>query len=231
MQTPLFITAITSAAKKALNLVPPVPAAILTREKFIEITYGYVIPNFEGGYYHPSMKLHMSVSDQHKMGSSGETMFGLDRQQGGQLAIYPEWNQFWAIIYKAGAATSWKQYYMGGQYQPELKELCAKIMYQWFNHLAAMHLKGDSISKIAGDDRLIIHMSYACWNGEGWFKRYARAINVAAGTKDEIFNTAIKARTLAMNVNKLGIPTSPNVVIRQQGVKMMALFKTLKLVA
>jgi len=97
-------------------------------------------------------------------------------------------------------------------------------MYQWFNHLAAKYLFGDSIDKIAADDRLVIHFSYASWNGEGWFQKYAKALNAAKGTKEQIFQEAIKARTEA--VNKSG---SPNKAIRQQGVNMMNLFARLHL--
>ena len=70
-------------------------------------------------------------------------------------------------------------------------------VHQWFNRLAAKYFVGNSIDKIAADDRLVIHFSYGSWNGEGWFRKFAAALNGAKGTKQQIFQTAIKARTEA----------------------------------
>lgn len=190
---------------------------MLTQEKFESLTR-IVIDNFESGYYHPDMALKMNAADRALLAASGETMFGLDRKAGAQLAMYPEWKMFWAIIDNADARHNWRHYYLGGSHNFRLKELAAKIMYQWFNRLAAKYLKGDSIDKIAADDRLIIHFSYASWNGEGWFERFAKALNSATGTKEEIFQKAIKART-----------ESSNKAIRNAGQKMLKLFEKLGL--
>ncbi len=89
-------------------------------------------------------------------------------------------------------------------------------MYQWFNHLAAKYLKGDAIDKISADDRLVIHISYGCWNGEGHFKRFAAAINAAKGTREDIFQQSIAARL-----------NSPAKAIRNAGQKMLQVFKSL----
>jgi hypothetical protein len=190
---------------------------MLTAERFSSLT-NVVIDNFEGGYYHPDMAKKMKPSDQALLAASGETMFGLDRKAGAQLAVYPEWKQFWDMIDKANARTNWKHYSMGGALNAPLKALAGKIMYQWFNHLAAKYLFGSSIDKIAADDRLVIHFSYASWNGEGWFKKFAVALNAAKGTREQVFQTALKARTEASSK-----------AIRNAGAKMMALFVTLKM--
>jgi hypothetical protein len=189
---------------------------LLTSERFITLT-NIVIDNFEGGYYHPDMAKKMKPGDQALLAASGETMFGLDRKAGTQLAVYPEWKEFWTMTDKAGARTNWKHYDMGGDIEAPLKELAGKIMYQWFNHLAAKYMVGDSIDKIAADDRLVIHFSYASWNGEGWFKKFAAALNEAKGTKEKVFQAAIKARTEAKSK-----------AIRNAGAKMMKLFETMK---
>lgn len=198
------------------------PLLQLSLEKFTSLTT-VVIDNFESGYYHPHMMQKMSAANRKIMAASGETMFGLDRKAGSELAKYPEWPQFWAIIDKAGAAQKWKHYYLGGEYAPELKRLASAIMYKWFSYLAGKYILISSMDEIAADDRLIIHFSYASWNGESWFKRYSQALNKAVqkyeGNKQAIFLEAIKART-----------ESSNVVIRNQGKKMTDLFRKMKLV-
>lgn len=122
------------------------------------------------------------------------------------------------MVDNADARNKWKHYYMGGDISGSLKDLAGRIMYQWFNRLAAKYLKGDSIDKIADDDRLVIHFSYASWNGEGWFKKFATALNKAEGTKEEIFQATLKARTEASSK-----------AIRNAGAKMMQLFEKRKM--
>lgn len=193
---------------------------MLPQQRFVSITNDIVIPYFESGYYHPDMAKNYSAKDQAILKDSGETMFGEDRKAGKQLAVYPEWKQFWDMIDadRAKNPKLWKHYYMGGAINAPLKELCSKIMYQWFNYLAAKYLKGDAIDKIVADDRLLVHFSYASWNGEGWFERFAKALNKATGTREEIFKTAIDARLNA-----------PAKAIRNAGVKMLEVFKKLKM--
>jgi hypothetical protein len=186
---------------------------MITRQRFTELTT-LVIDNFEGGYYHPDMMAGMNAASRAILAASGETMYGLDRKAGDQLAQYPEWRVFWSVIDKAGARDTWKHYYMGGSYAPELKQLAGAIMYQWFNKLAARYLTAADITKIEADERLIIHFAYACWNGEGWFKRFAAALRKATGTREQIFQAAISARTM-----------STVAAIRNAGRKMVALFE------
>jgi hypothetical protein len=194
---------------------------MLTTERFSSLT-NIVIDNFEGGYYHPNMKARFSQKAQQIFGDSGETMFGLDRKHGSQLAGYEGWKEFWAILDKEGAAAKWKHKYIPGDpLKTELRTLTSKIMYQWFNKLGSLYLTADSLQAIENDDRLVIHFSYASWNGQGWFQRYANALNAAIRKftdKETIFLETIKART-----------NSSNEVIRQQGVNMMNLFAKLHL--
>lgn len=206
---------------------------MVTKEKFSPLT-GIVIDNFEGGYYHPSMLKNFKASDQAKLKNSGETMFGLDRMAGAQLAQYPEWAVFWAKVDTERAANPsvWKYNSRGGNAGPLLKDLAAAIMYQWFSFLVKKYITVGANEAIGNDDRLVIHFSYASWNGEGWFKKFAAALNSAIqkfhGDKEKVFQEAIKARTEATSVRN-GVVV-PNVVIRQQGVNMMKLFKKLGLV-
>ena len=192
----------------------------VTKEKFIEITQ-LVIDGLEGGYYHPDMKKRFNEKSQKALGDSGETLFGLDRKHGSQLAKYPEWAEFWAMVDadRTKNPALWKYQYRGGLLEAKLKALTASIMYGWFSSLASKYLKEAALKAIANDDRLIIHFSYSSWNGEGWFKRYAQALQSTLSTqteKEAIFQQAIKART-----------ESSNPVIRQQGTNMIALFKKL----
>jgi len=210
-------------------VVPPMPKSLpvltVTLDLFVKNTE-VVIDNFEGGYYHTDMKKNFKPSDQKKLGDSGETLFGLDRKHGSQLKMYPEWKTFWDAVDADRKKNPglWKYNYKpGGAIGKDFKRLASSIMYKWFQYLSGRHILISSMDEIANDDRLIIHFSYASWNGEGWFKRYAAALNAAIiefpGDKEKIFREAIKART-----------ESSNVVIRQQGANMMALFKRMKLV-
>lgn len=211
---------------------------LITPEKFSYLT-GIVIDNFEGGYYHPDMLSHFKASDQDVLRASGETMFGLDRKAGAQLAQYSEWKVFWDTVDKARLAnpSEWKYQGRGGKDGPKLKELASQIMFKWFTYLANKYILVGSMDEIANDDRLIIHFSYGCWNGELWFKRYSDAINKAIlqydGNKQAIFNEAIKERTEACKYIKVAgkwVKTIfPNRAIRQQGQHMMELFAKLHL--
>lgn len=206
---------------------------MVTKEQFSPLT-AVVIDNFEGGYYHPDMLKNFKPSDQAKLKASGETMFGLDRKAGAQLSVYPEWKVFWDRVDAERAANpaTWKYNSRGGAAGPALKVLCADIMYQWFSSLVHKYITVGANTAIGNDDRLVIHFSYASWNGEGWFKKFANALNTAIqkfpGDKENIFKSAIKARTEATSVRN-GVVV-PNKVIRQQGVNMMKLFKNMGLI-
>lgn len=197
------------------------PVLSLTQERFTVMTE-LVIDGLEGGYYHPSMKSSFNLRSQKMLGDSGETMFGLDKKHGAALSKYPEWKEFWALVEKGKreqpSAWSYNDKDRGGIYQNELKRLASAIMYKWFNYLAGKYILLSSMDEIANDPRLIIHFSYASWNGEGWFNKFASRLNVAVqnyeGDKEMIWREAIKART-----------ESSNAVIRQQGGNMLALIK------
>lgn len=205
---------------------------MVSLQQFTSLT-AIVIDNFEGGYYHPDMLKNFKPSDQAKLRSSGETLFGLDRKAGAQLSKYPEWDQFWKKVdaERAAKPVAWKYQYRGGTAEDRLKNLTAAIMYKWFTYLTGQYVVVAAHAAIGNDDRLIIHFSYASWNGEGWFKKFAKALNAAIqqypGDKDKIFREAIKARTEATST-KNG-KTVPNVVVRQQGANMIKLFKKMGL--
>ena len=97
-----------------------------------------VIDHVEGGYYHPSMLKNFNARSQAILAASGETLFGLDRKAGAELAKYPEWPVFWAAVDADRKVNPplWKYQYRGGELESKLKQLAAAIMYQWFNYLA-----------------------------------------------------------------------------------------------
>lgn len=188
---------------------------LLTQDRFVALT-DIVIKEFESGYYHPSWLPRFNAADQKTLRYSGETMYGLDRKAGAALAKYPEWKQFWAIIDGAEAKKYWKHYYLGGRYAPQLRKLASIIMYKWFSELFKKYVFKAGAEAVANDDRLIIHFSYACWNGSGWFLKFANALNAVVKKTDDkevIFLECLMARVKANN------PT-----IRQGGEKMMKYF-------
>jgi hypothetical protein len=184
------------------------------KDKFVTLTQ-LVIDNFEGGYYHPDMSKTWTEANRKIYAKRGETMFGLDRLAGAGLARYPEWNQFWGIIDRDRAAnpTKWKWLYKGGAVNAPLKALAAKVMYQSFDRLSKKFLSPAAMEKINKDNRLLVHFSYACWNGPGFFQKFATVLESANGSREEIYNKTLSARTQHSNKQ-----------IRNGGRKMTALF-------
>jgi hypothetical protein len=88
-------------------------------------------------------------------------------------------------------------------------------------------LKAEVKAIVDSDKRLTLHFVYACWNGSGWFKKFAGDLNIAwaGGIKDadKLAAKAIDSRT------KEGLKTgsAPNSLIKQHGLKMQELFKNL----
>jgi hypothetical protein len=128
-----------------------------------------IIDNLEGGYYHPRM-------NKGNMGSSGETMFGLDRKHGQQekTALGRE---FWGLIDKQNAKYNWPWNYKGGNISGKLRELAAGIMEPLFNSYSRKYLSDESYNIMMSDPRIYLNFAYATWNGIGWFKRFAEGFN------------------------------------------------------
>lgn len=186
-----------------------------------------VIDNLEGGYYNPKMLQDGRVKDS-RYNTSGETMFGIDRRQGGSINTSPAGQQFWSIIDKSGAANTWRWNYMGGSLEPQLKSLVADMMYPQVEGLARTYLTPDTLAIVEKDPRLIFHFAYGAWNGSGWFRKFAQDMNkaVASGVKDpdKLAQVAIDSRT------KEGLTSGspPNSLVAQGGRKIAQLFLTLK---
>lgn len=168
-----------------------------------------VINRLEGGYYHPNM-MAKNPGRFRDYGSSGETLFGLDRHAG--HGIYyksprkatsvqdnlkyiesgeyewasPEAKEFWTTVDKMGAKDKWKWNFKGGADEAKLVGLAANIINKQWEDLSKRYLSSDSLAIIKKDGRLLFNFVYAVWNGAGWFKKWAEAINekVAQGEKN-----------------------------------------------
>ncbi len=168
-----------------------------TLEKFAPIT-DKVITNLEGGYFHPNMIKDGRVKDNavfHKavdkngkqtQAESGETMFGIDRVNGADLAKTSPaaWNAFWKLIDDSGASKpkaqgGWSYNYTGGNLGTQLRKYASEIMFPRYNSYEKSFLSADAQKAVDADPRLTFHFSYATWNGSGFFKRFAAPINDA----------------------------------------------------
>lgn len=191
-------------------------AAFISESDFLQIT-DVIIKNIEGGYFHPSMFKDGRLKYDAVYNTSGETMFGLDRVNGSQLALRsPKWNEFWALIDKENAAKLWPWNHRGGALESRLRTLVGQIMYPWFLYLADKYLSADTKNIVANSRGLKMHFIYAAWNGEGWFRRFSYLINerVQAGERNAqvLFNLAVKNRL-----------SSSYQVIRKSGSKIASL--------
>lgn len=186
---------------------------------FMEITKK-VIANFEGGYWNGSTSKNESTSKlgicknhpKGSMGASTETMFGLDRYNG-NIESTPEGKQFFEIIDNQKEelgmddfCKKWKWLYRGGENEEELKELAAKIMKKSFDRNMSNFVKDQEVKdKIMKNKGLLVHMTYACWNGPGFFKKFANELTdaVKQGKSDsELIDVAINSRANTKLLNK-----------------------------
>jgi hypothetical protein len=148
-----------------------------------------VIDEFEGGYWNP--KCGHSTKG---MGVSTETMFGLDRYNG-SIESSPEGKEFFRIIDKEKTdlgmqqfCKTWKHYYRGGQLEDTLKTLAAKIMKNQYDTNSKNYFTNPELKKrVEANDSLLMHFSYACWNGPGYFKKFAKSLDegIKSGKSDE----------------------------------------------
>lgn len=174
-------------------------AAFVSESDFLQIT-DVIIKHIEGGYFHPLMFNDGRLKYNSVFSTSGETMFGLDRVNGAQLALRSKkWGEFWSLIDKQNASKLWVYNYKGGSLEGQLRTLVGQIMYPWFLYLANKYLSAETKLIVANSKGLKMHFVYACWNGEGWFRRFSYIINdkVHAGERDanKLFQLAIASRT------------------------------------
>jgi hypothetical protein len=171
--------------------------------KWMDVTKK-VIDNFEGGYWNYwECKNHPWHSMYNK---SGETLFGLDRKAGAIESLGPEGREFFKIIddekKKLGMSefcSKWTYNYRGGDLEERLKDLAAKVMFTQYEKNMSNYVKDPETKKrIEGNEGLLLHMSYATWNGPGHFQKFAKKLEdaVKQGKSDEeLLNIAKDNRT------------------------------------
>jgi hypothetical protein len=205
-----------------------------------------VIDNFEGGYFHP--KMYIANPKKFKVFSnSGETMFGLDRHAGFNLyykgnrktanvqdnlkyiesGAYEYKNEparkFWSLLDSLNAKNTFKHLDTGGSNRDKLTILASEIMYPEFLRLAYKNLSEAAQKIVFSDPRLLFHFIYATWNGEGFFKFYAKKLNTSIQEAKNV-NTLVDEQ-LELRKN------SRYSQIRNTGEKMKQLFKNANFVS
>ena len=173
-----------------------------------------VIDKFEGGYWNPKCG-HTTKG----MGKSTETMFGLDRYNGA-IESTPEGKEFFRIIdnekTNPGFCNTWKWNYRGGNLEDTLKTLAAKIMKHQYDNNSKNYFSPELRKRVEANDGLLMHFSYASWNGPGYFKKFAKSLEdgVKSGKSDEeLIKQAISNRknTNLYNQDKVAsVMTSSN---------------------
>jgi len=189
-----------------------------------------VIDKFEGGYWNGSTSKNketskLGICSNHpdgSMGASTETMFGLDRYNG-SIEKSPEGKQFFTIIDKqkkelgmSQFCKKWKWGYKGGELEDKLKSLAAKVMKNSYDRNAGNYFSPELKKRVESNDRLLMHFSYASWNGPGFFQKFAKSLNdaVKSGKSDkELLKQAIADRksTRLLRQDKVAaVLTDPN---------------------
>ena len=180
----------------------------------------FVINNLEGGYYHPSMLQDGRVNDT-RYSTSGETMFGIDRLQGGSINTTPAGLKFWSAIDTSGASKNWQWNYMGGDLAPQLKDLAGEMILTPYTQYSNLWLTDKAKKLVESDDRLLFHFVYSTWNGPGWFQYFAgifnNAVNSGVTDIEKLVGVAVNSRI-----------NSGNSLIAQGGTKIAALIDELK---
>jgi len=216
-----------------------------------------IIDNFEGGYYHPDFyitgkqrygdNVFISANSFKKASyiSSGETMFGLDRDAGWDLwykspkkslnvqdnlkFIYSGVYQFvdndaklfWTTLDKIDARHKWLWGYPGGQYRKQLKDLCIKMMYNWFIRGVWNKLDDKGKLLVLNDNKLALNYIYSAWNGPTYSDYYNKLFNkeIKKGNNDS---------TLINNVILNARATSNSPLIRDSATKIKKVLTKIK---
>lgn len=153
----------------------------VTKNMTFEQATAAVISNLEGGYYHPDMLKDGRVRD-NRYSSSGETMYGLDRKAGGdEISSCSPCRDFWGLLDKQGARTSWKWNYIPPDpLKTQLVNLATQIMKPIYEKNLKKYVpEKEIVDTINSDGRLMFNFVYATWNGPGWFKGWANEIRKA----------------------------------------------------
>lgn len=194
----------------------------IVKPKNWETIVNLVIDNLEGGYYHPAMKSSLKGGD--KMGSSGETLFGIDRVHGADINKTPSGIKFWNYVDKNSgwsplSADKPKWEYSHVPKESTLRQYVADMILEAYaldKNYANMTKEMEDL--INSDARLQLHFIYGVWNGMGNFKNLydsmVRYINKNPNyTMNDLLKSAIAARR-ALGGNRQVIAQSASAVER-----------------
>ena len=176
-----------------------------------------IINKLEGGYYHPNMLSDGRVKDM-RYGASGETMFGIDRKNGPESKT-PAGLEFWSLIDNADAQHKWPVEYMGGDLAPKLRELVVKMMQPQYISYFKRYLTPEAQKIVATDPKLVFQFVYATFNGEGWFRDFAKYVDQKI--QDGVTDTA----TINQGLQSLRTGSKSS-LIAQSGNKMNSILNT-----
>jgi len=156
-----------------------------------------IIDEFEGGYWNPKCG-HTTKG----MGISTETMFGLDRKNGNWESTQ-DGKEFFRIIdnekTKLGLkpfCKKWFHNYKGGDLENTLKTLASKIIKNQYD-INSKEFSPELRKRVESNDRLLLHFSYACWNGPGHFENFRKSLErgLKSGKSDsQLIKQAISDR-------------------------------------
>jgi hypothetical protein len=152
-----------------------------------------------------------------RYGNSGETMFGIDRKNGGRINTSSAGKEFWKLIDDSNAKNNWKHYYMGGPLESRLRKLVVKMIQPEYERLSNSYLSEEAREIVNKSPNLMFHFIYATWNGSGWFQKFAKKFNqkVEEGVTD-----IEKLRDYALQIRK----ESGNWIIASSGNKIEKIF-------
>lgn len=147
----------------------------------------YIIDYLEGGYYHPDMKSKLVNGE--NMLDSGETMFGIDRQNGAPLFSTgtPAAIAFWQLVDDAYSTHHGDTGYyndkadgrkVAASIGNQLRSYAAQMIIDAFER-NAQYLSEGAREIVFDNPRLLLQFLYATYNGPGNFKLFADLVNSA----------------------------------------------------
>jgi hypothetical protein len=155
-----------------------------------KIIIGFIIDNFEGGYWNPAYHGKSKPDHPAKTGVmqySAETMFGIDRVAGGSINTGVAGTKFWALIDADKTPKKWYYNYQvtdNPTLAKQLKGLEAEMMLPGYKTYCSYWFDDTTLKLVNSDARLTLNFAYACWNGPYFFKVWAEQLTakVKAGT-------------------------------------------------
>jgi len=138
------------------------------------------IDTLGGGYFCQEMFDDGRLDPQYKniYSTSGETMFDIDRLNGGSINTSEAGKMFWAIIDNADAKHKWTWNYKGGDLANDLKACATNMMQPLYEQFCKTYISAACQPIVDGNKKLIFNFFYAVYNGAYWFKYFADALSI-----------------------------------------------------